>query len=137
MTTSTTTSTRPSRAKKPQDHKPSQAEIQKTFDETEGSQFLKPLKDIDGFQQMRIMGKLQSILGDEEDAAGDDDDTAKKTNMDFDAFADAIQPVLEGLIIDEEGFKEWNRGPGALGKILHLSTALMGELGKGMASATS
>ena len=123
-----TTSTTARRVKQPQDHKKSQAEIQKAFDEVDGSQFLKPLKEIDGFQQMEIMAELESVVG---GADGED------TEVDFKAFAKAIRPVLEGLIVDEAGFQEWNRGPGAMGRLLELAMALLGELGKGIGSASS
>lgn len=110
--------------RKPQDHKPTQAQIKEEarealadappLHETPGHEFLRPLDDMDGFEQSELLVTLE----------GGDDPTAGLM-----AFG---RRVRDECVVDAEGFKKFNTGPGAAGRLLNLLGAYAAEMGKGV-----
>lgn len=118
--------------KAPQDHKKSNVEIyedlEKEFSEVEGSDLIVPLGKIKGTDQMRIIGKIQSLN------IGED---SKESDMDLDTFADVIDWLSEKFSVDPAKFDEWSSGSGGMLRTMKLAMALMQELGKGLSSDAS
>ena len=119
--------------KAPQDHKKPKEEIyedlQRDFNEVEGSELIKPLSKIKGSDQLRIMGRLVEL--------GITDEGADESEIDFEKFADLVDWISERFSVDSKKFDEWSGGTGGMTRTLTLAMALMGELGKGMSSADS
>ena len=118
--------------KAPQDHKKPNSEIyedlEKEFSEVEGSELIVPLSKIKGTDQMRIIGKIQSLNISED---------SKESDMDLDQFADVIDWLSEKFSVDSKKFDTWSSGPGGMMRTMKLAMALMQELGKGLSSAGS
>ena len=112
--------------KTPQDHKPSdaevQAEAQARFDEIDGHELLTPLAKVKGSDQTRLMARLQALgITEEQDDA------------DLDAVADLIDYVGEKFADDPAAFEEFTCGPGGMERSLNLVMGYVAEMGKGAA----
>lgn len=114
--------------KTPQDHKPSdaevQAEAQARFDEIDGHELLKPLSQVKGSDQARLMGRVQALgLTDDADEAA----------VDMDAAADFIDYVGEKFAVDPSEFDSFTCGEGGMVRALNLAMGYAAEMGKGAA----
>lgn len=120
--------------RKPQDHKPSQEEInavlQREFSEVEGSELIVPFSKIKGSDQLRIIGRIQSL------GIGADTD-ADTSDIDMDNFADFVDWIATNFTVDQKKFEDWSGGTGGISRTMNLCMALLGELGKGMNSDNS
>src|SRR5699024_7546665 len=83
--------------KKPQDHKPTKAEVteakQQDFNEIEGSELLVPFSKVKGSDQARLVNQLKKlgVFSDDEDADG----SVSVDSLDLEAVADLIDYVSE------------------------------------------
>lgn len=114
--------------RKPQDRKPAaaqvEAEAQARFDEIEGHELLKPLSQVKGSDQARLMGRVQSL--------GLTDDMDEAT-VDMDDAADFIDYVGEKFAVDPSGFEAFTCGEGGMIRALNLAMGYAAEMGKGAA----
>lgn len=113
--------------KKPQDHKNSKtqqaADAQERFEEIEGHELLKPISQIKGSDQTRLLAQLQSLgLIGEGDADVDD--------LDLEAVADLIDYVAEKFAVNTDEFEKFTMGIGGYQRAMELAIGYAGELGK-------
>jgi hypothetical protein len=115
---------------KPQDHKTTKAaqdaEAQERFDELEGHELLKPISQVKGSDQTRLLARLQSL-----GLVGDGD--AQVDEMDLEAVADLIDYVAERFAVDSDEFEKFTMGPGGYKRAMSLAVGYAGELGKDVA----
>ena len=121
--------------KSPQDRQPPAAEVvaeaQERFDEVEGHELLRPLSQVKGSDQTRLMARLQRLgLLDE---AGDDAGQGGIADLDLDEVADLIDYISERFALDSAEFDEFTCGEGGFVRALSLVMAYVGEMGKGAA----
>ena len=121
--------------KSPQDRQPPAAEVvaeaQERFDEVEGHELLRPLSEVKGSDQTRLMARLQRLgLLDE---AGDDAGQGGIADLDLDEVADLIDYISERFALDSAEFDEFTCGEGGFVRALTLVMAYVGEMGKGAA----
>ena len=121
--------------KSPQDRQPPAAEVvaeaQERFDEVEGHELLRPLSQVKGSDQTRLMARLQRLgLLDE---AGDDAGQGGIADLDLDEVADLIDYISERFALDSAEFDEFTCGEGGFVRALTLVMAYVGEMGKGAA----
>lgn len=110
--------------KTPQDHKEPAAEIREdakaalesapALSETPGHELLRPLSEIDGFEQTEIL------------LAFEEEESDTRAIMSF------ARRVRDEYVIDKDAFDEFNRGPGAAGRLIKLVMAYVAEMGKGV-----
>lgn len=112
---------------KPQDHKTAKAaqdaEKQQRFDEIEGHELLKPISQVKGSDQTRLLGRLQSLglVGDGESNVDD---------LELEAVADLIDYVSERFAVDSTKFDNFTKGAGGYQRAMSLAIGYAGELGK-------
>lgn len=117
--------------KKPQDRKPTQAEVteakQQDFSEVEGSELLVPFSKVKGSDQARLVNQLKKLglFSDDED-----DDTVSVDSLDLEAVADLIDYVSERFAVDSAKFDDFTRGSGGMERAVNLAVGFAGELGK-------
>lgn len=118
--------------KKPQDHKPTKAEVteakQQDFSEIEGSELLVPFSKVKGSDQARLVNQLKKLglFSDDEDA----DDSVSVDSLDLEAVADLIDYVSERFAVDPAKFDDFTRGSGGMERAVSLAVGFAGELGK-------
>lgn len=117
---------------KPQDHKTTKAaqngEAQQRFDEVEGHELLKPISQVKGSDQTRLMGRLQTLgLFDSGDKEGEG---VELDTLDLEAVADLIDYVSEKFAVDSAKFDEFTTGPRGYERAMSLAIGYAGELGK-------
>ena len=118
--------------KKPQDHKPTKAEVteekQQDFNEIEGSELLVPFSKVKGSDQARLVNQLKKLglFSDDEDA----DDSVSVDSLDLEAVADLIDYVSERFAVDSAKFDDFTRGSGGMERAVSLAVGFAGELGK-------
>lgn len=123
-----------STAKKPQDHKPTKAEIteekQRDFSEIEGNDLLVSFSEVKGSDQARLVNRLKSLglFSDDTDSEGDDDVAFQ--DLDLEAVADLIDYVSEKFAVDSGKFDDFTRGSGGMERAVNLAVGFAGELGK-------
>lgn len=119
---------------KPQDHKTTKAaqdaEAQKRFDEIDGHELLKPISQVKGSDQLRLMGQLQAL-----GLFGSDDEEKDSEGVDLDsldlaAVADLIDYVSEKFALDSSKFEEFTTGTRGYERAMSLAIGYAGELGK-------
>lgn len=123
-----------STTKKPQDRKPTKAEVseekQRDFSEIEGSDLLVPFSKVKGSDQARLVNRLKSLglFSDDTDSEGGDDVSFQ--DLDLEAVADLIDYVSEKFSKDSGKFDDFTRGSGGMERAVNLAVGFAGELGK-------
>lgn len=107
--------------KKPADHQPPAPR----FQDVPGHDLLKPMSQVRGSDQARLMARLAD-LGLLSDDGGD-----APASLDLDAAADLIDYTAARFALDQDAFEAFTMGAGGMERALNLVLSYAGELGKG------
>ena len=102
------------------------------FEDIDGAHLIRPLKTIRPAEQLRIRSIIMKAVNEEalEAARAGEKDAIKASSLDFIAFADLIDFMIDHFAIDRDALDEFLSGPGAQEKGIVLAQGLSDALGK-------
>ena len=102
------------------------------FEDIDGAHLIRPLKTIRAAEQLRFSSILMKAVNEEaiEAARAGEKEAIKASSLDFIAFADLIDFMIDHFAIDRDALDEFLSGPGAQEKGIVLAQGLSDALGK-------
>lgn len=135
--TTNTTATKAARAgaRRPADHKDSVETKQKRLEEFEGAKHLVPLSKVPVWDQLELQSFLLESLGSDLGKAntGEGVDASSLDPAVLKKLGAVVKHVAENFVVEgqEDAFREFVSGAGAMNRALDLVMAYVGEMGEG------